>query len=53
MTCLYCGDKPFLKNGDIEGYIGITDIAFCIDCYPLIAQWILHVENLTEEGAEQ
>lgn len=37
MNCLYCGDKTSLKNGDIEGHIGMTEIAFCIDCYPIVA----------------
>ena len=52
MNCLYCSDKTNLKNGDIEGHIGMTEIAFCIDCYPLVAGWILHLENLTEEGVK-
>ena len=50
MNCNYCGDKTSLKNGDIEGYIGMTEIAFCIDCYRLVSGWILHIEKLKEKG---
>ena len=46
MNCIYCGDKTYLKNGDIEGHIGMTEIAFCIDCYPLVAGWIFKVEGI-------
>ncbi len=46
MNCIYCGDNTDLKNGDIEGRIGMTEIAFCTDCYPLVSGWIFYVEGM-------
>tara|TARA_R100000655_G_scaffold15189_9_gene33839 strand:- start:1101 stop:1256 length:156 start_codon:yes stop_codon:yes gene_type:complete len=49
MNCIYCGQETDLENGDVEGYIGSLEIAFCIDCYPVVVCWIFHKEGIIKE----
>ena len=43
--CLYCGKKTKISNGDVVGYIGITEISFCKDCYISIRGFIKYIEK--------
>ena len=49
-NCNLCDGEIETDNGDIFGRIGITDVAFCVDCYSGIRDMVFFFENINKES---
>ena len=41
-----CDNEIDIQNGDIKGCVGITEVAFCIDCYSGIRSMVFCLEGI-------
>ena len=48
-NCIMCDNECDVENGDIVGSIGITQVAFCIDCYSGIRSMVVTIEQFKEK----